>query len=145
MHDRQGVIAPWYGGLNGPCDWRVRIAAETLKRYPWTSRSNAIAAYPAYVFSGFWQIRSNGVITPRDPGDWGNGDLSQRATSVLHGLVDYYRYSGDAAAHPRRLVGGDRPAGVALPLPRTVFKLARNFGLPSRGHPAPPRRPRRQP
>ena len=98
VHDPQGVIAPWYRGLNGQCDFRVRIAAETLKRYPWTSRTNAIAEYPAYVFSGSWQIASNGVITPRDPGDWGNGDLSQRATSMLNGFVDYYRYTGDAAA-----------------------------------------------
>jgi len=98
VHDRDSVIAPWYGGLNGQCDFRVRIAAETLKRYPWTTRTNAIAEYPAYVFSGFWRISSNGVITPRDPGDWGNGDLSQRATSVLNGFVDYYRYTGDAAA-----------------------------------------------
>jgi hypothetical protein len=98
VHDERGVIAPWYRGLNGQCDLRVRIAAETLKRYPWTARTNAIAAYPAYVFSGFWQISSNGVITPRDPGDWGNGDLSQRATSLLNGFVDYYRYTGDAAA-----------------------------------------------
>lgn len=98
VQDPYGVIAPWFHGLNGQCDFRVRIAAETLKRYPWTTRANAITEYPAYVFSGFWQISSNGVITPRDPGDWGNGDLSQRATSVLNGLVDYYRYSGDAAA-----------------------------------------------
>jgi hypothetical protein len=33
--DRYGVIAPWYQALNGQCDLRVRIAAETLKRYPW--------------------------------------------------------------------------------------------------------------
>jgi len=98
VHDAQGVIAPWYRGLNGQCDFRVRIAAETLKRYPWTTPTNAIAEYPAYVFSGFWQISSNGVITPRDPGDWGNGDLGQRATSLLNGFVDYYRYTGDAAA-----------------------------------------------
>ncbi|HEY5914050.1 MAG TPA: malectin domain-containing carbohydrate-binding protein [Verrucomicrobiae bacterium] len=98
VHDQYGVVAPWYHGLNGQCDFRVRIAAETLKRYPWTTRTNAITEYPAYVFSGFWQISSNGVITPRDPGDWGNGDLSQRATSILNGFVDYYRYTGDAAA-----------------------------------------------
>lgn len=42
VHDRYGVIAPWYQGLNGQCDFRVRIAAETLKRYPWTARTNAI-------------------------------------------------------------------------------------------------------
>ncbi|MDW8310989.1 MAG: hypothetical protein RMK20_16575, partial [Verrucomicrobiales bacterium] len=98
VHDRHGVIAPWYRGLNGQCDFRVRIAAETLKRYPWSTRTNAIAEYPAYVFSGLWQISTNGVITPRVPEDWDNGDLSQRATSVLNGLVDYYRYTGDAAA-----------------------------------------------
>jgi len=97
-HDRHGVIAPWYRGLNGQVDFRIHVAAETLKRYPWTTPTNAIAEYPAYVFSGFWQISTNGIITPRDPGDWGNGDLSQRATSVLNGLVDYYRYTGDAAA-----------------------------------------------
>lgn len=97
-HDEHGVIAPWYRGLNGQVDFRIHVAAETLKRYPWTTRTNAIAEYPAYVFSGFWQISTNGVITPRDPGDWGKGDLSQRATSVLNGLVDYYRYTGDAAA-----------------------------------------------
>ena len=32
--DAHGVIVPWYKGLNGQCDLRVRIAAETLKRYP---------------------------------------------------------------------------------------------------------------
>lgn len=34
VEDSHGVIAPWYGGQNGPCDSRVRVAAETLKRYP---------------------------------------------------------------------------------------------------------------
>jgi hypothetical protein len=98
VHDRHGVIAPWYRGLNGQCDFRVRIAAETLKRYPWTTTSDAVAAYPHYVFSGAWQIASNGTITPKNPGDWMNGDLGQRATSVLNGFVDYYRYTGDPAA-----------------------------------------------
>jgi hypothetical protein len=96
--DSHGVIAPWYKGLNGQCDLRVRIAAETLKRYPWTTTNNAIAAYPDYVFSGHWQILTNGVIVPQVPKDWDNGDLGQRSTSVLMGLVDYYRYSGDPAA-----------------------------------------------
>jgi len=37
--DRHGVIAPWYRGQNGQCDFRVRIAAETLPpgiSYEWT-------------------------------------------------------------------------------------------------------------
>ena len=97
-HDQNGVLAPWYHGLNGQCDFRVRVAAETLKRYPWTTRSNAVAAYPHYVFSGAWQIASNGAITPKNPGDWMNGDLGQRATSLLNGFVDYYRYTSDPAA-----------------------------------------------
>lgn len=98
VHDPHGVIAPWYRGLNGQCDLRVRIAAETLKRYPWTTMTNAIAAYPHYVFTSTWQIDTNGVIRPSNPGDWMNGDLGQRATSVLNGFVDYYRYTGDPAA-----------------------------------------------
>jgi len=63
VHDGQGVIAPWYGGLNGQCDFRVRIAAETLKRYPWTTTNEAAAAYPHYVFSGVWQIASIGAVS----------------------------------------------------------------------------------
>src|ERR1022692_1416880 len=96
--DSRGVIAPWYKGLNGQCDYRIRIAAETLKRYPWTTTSNAVAAYPHYVFSGSWRIDNQGAITPVNPGNWANGDLGQRATSLLNGLVEYYSYTGDAAA-----------------------------------------------
>ena len=98
VHDAHGVIAPWYRGLNGQCDLRVRIAAETLKRYPWTTATNAIAVYPHYVFTGHWKIADDGVITPLSTGEWNNGDLGQRATSVLNGFVDYYRYTGDPAA-----------------------------------------------
>jgi hypothetical protein len=98
VEDAHGVIAPWYGGLNGQCDWRVRIAAETLKRYPWTSPSDAVAAYPHYVFNGAWKIDAEGVITPAALGDWEDGDIGQRATSVWNGFVDYYRYTGDPAA-----------------------------------------------
>jgi hypothetical protein len=105
--DSHGVIAPWYKGLNGQCDLRVRIAAETLKRYPWTTTNTAIAAYPDYVFSGHWQITTNGVIVPQTPSDWDNGDIGQRSTSVLIGLVDYYRYSGDPAAISHLTYMGD--------------------------------------
>ena len=46
--DQYGVIAPWYNGLNGQCDLRVRIAAETLKRYAWIDTDKAVvAALPA--------------------------------------------------------------------------------------------------
>lgn len=98
VHDKYRVIAPWYAGQNGQCDFRVRVAAETLKRYPWTGPPNAVAAAPHFVFSGRWQIAPDGRITPRPIDDWANGDLGQRAAYVLSGLVDYYRYTGDPAA-----------------------------------------------
>jgi len=112
--DKNGVIAPWYGQLNGQCDFRVRIAAETMKRYPWTTTNNAIAAYPDYLFTSEWNIASNGVITPQNPGDWMNGDLGQRSTSVLNGMVDYYRYSGDPAAIAQLTYMGDYLLDYAL-------------------------------
>ncbi|MES2392543.1 MAG: malectin domain-containing carbohydrate-binding protein [Acidobacteriota bacterium] len=96
--DKYGVIAPWYKQPNGQCDFRVRIAAETLKRYPWTTTDTAIAAYPDYLFTSKWHIDPDGKITPQDPGDWMNGDLGQRSVSVLKGMVQYYQYTGDAAA-----------------------------------------------
>jgi len=98
VHDAHGVIAPWYTAPNGQFDYRVRIAAETMKRYPWTDRTRAAAAAPEYVFSGSWNITAEGQITVPPIEDWANGDLVQRAAYVLAGLVDYYRYSGDAAA-----------------------------------------------
>ncbi len=98
VEDRHGVIAPWYKGQNGQCDFRVRIAAETLKRYPWADRKKAVAAVPEYVFNGHWRIATDGTITVPALKDWHNGDLGQRAAYVLSGLVDYYRYAGDPAA-----------------------------------------------
>ena len=98
VEDEYGVIAPWYQGLNGQCDLRVRIAAETLKRYPWTASDKAVAALPKYIFSGAWQIADDGTITIPPINDWANGDLGQRAAYILSGMVDYYRYSGDPAA-----------------------------------------------
>ncbi len=98
VHDQHGVIAPWYQGQNGVCDFRVRVAAETLKRYPWVAPPEAACAAPHYVFNGHWKIASDGTITPVPIQNWDNGDLGQRAAYVLSGLVDYYRYSGDPAA-----------------------------------------------
>jgi hypothetical protein len=98
VEDKHGVIAPWYKGQNGQLDFRVRIAAETLKRYPWADTRKAVAAAPEYVFNGAWKIAPDGKITIPEIRDWANGDLGQRAAYVLSGLVDYYRYSGDPAA-----------------------------------------------
>lgn len=98
VEDSHGVIAPWYTGLNGQCDWRVRIGAETLKRYPWTPAGKAPAQYPEFLWNGHWAISPAGDITTPTPKDWDNGDKVQRTAFVITSLVDYYRYSGDPAA-----------------------------------------------
>jgi hypothetical protein len=98
VEDRYGVIAPWYHGLNGQCDFRVRIAAETLKRYPWTREPKTGRPAPAYIYNGLWGIQADGTIQVKPLNDWHNGDLVQRNAYALLGLVDYYRYSGDPAA-----------------------------------------------
>jgi hypothetical protein len=98
VHDKHGVIAPWYKGRNGQLDFRVRIAAETMKRYPWTTADRSITPLPEYMYSSLWNISPDGAITVPPSSDWENGDLGQRASYVLSGLIDYYRYSGDQAA-----------------------------------------------
>jgi len=97
--DTFGVIVPWYKGQNGQFDFRVRIAAETLKRYPWVDASKAPSPAPHYVYNGEWKIDKQGTITiPGSQNPWNNGDLGQRANYVLGAFIDYYRYSGDPAA-----------------------------------------------
>src|SRR2546428_54093 len=98
VEDQYGVIAPWYRGQNGQFDFRVRIAAETLKRYPWVGKDQAVLPGPAYVYNGTWSIDSDGKITVVPEKDWANGDLGERAAFVLGSMIDYYRYSGDPVA-----------------------------------------------
>jgi hypothetical protein len=99
VEDRFGVIAPWYQGQNGQCDLRVRIAAETLKRYPWVGADKSVTPGPHFVFNGHWSIAADGTITvPTEVADWHDGDLGQRAAYVLASLIDYYRYAGDPEA-----------------------------------------------
>lgn len=105
--DQYGVISPWYKKPNGQCDLRIRISAETLKRYPWTSKEDAVEEYPHYIYSSKWHISSDGTITPKNPGDWMNGDTGQRLMCILNGMVDYYRYSGDPAAIAHMTYAGD--------------------------------------
>ena len=99
VEDRYGVIAPWYRGQNGQCDFRVRVAAETLKRYPWTEPGQAAVPAPHFVFNGTWSIQPDGTIHVNPAlSDWNNGDVGQRSASLLSGFTDYYRYTGDPAA-----------------------------------------------
>jgi hypothetical protein len=99
VEDRYGVIAPWYKGQNGQCDFRVRISEETLKRYPWTEPGKSAMQGPHYLFNGVWTIKPDGAISiDYDLKDWDNGDVGQRTFSLLLSQPDYYRYSGDPAA-----------------------------------------------
>ena len=88
--DQFGVIAPWYRGQNGQSDFRVRIAAETLKRYPWADKDVAVMPAPHFVFNGSWAIKTDGAISvnPKVP-DWDNGDVGQRSMSLLAGVRSF--------------------------------------------------------
>jgi len=99
VEDRYGVIAPWYRGQNGQCDFRVRISEETLKRYPWTEPGKSAMQGPHYIFNGVWNIKPDGAITVNyNLIDWDNGDVGQRTFGLLLSQIDYYRYTGDPAA-----------------------------------------------
>ncbi len=98
VEDQYGVIAPWYKGQNGQLDLRARIAAATMKRYPWVGRDRAVLPAPEYVYNGTWSIDAEGRITVPVEKDWANGDLGQRAAYILASMIDYYRYAGDPAA-----------------------------------------------
>lgn len=98
VEDQAGIIAPWYHGQNGQFDLRVRIAAETMKRYPWVGKERAVLPAPEYVYNGTWSIDPQGQIKVPEEKDWANGDVGQRAAYILASMIEYYRYSGDPAA-----------------------------------------------
>ncbi len=108
VEDKYGVIAPWYKGQNGQCDFRVRVSAEALKRFPWIDQNNAIVAAPYAVYTPNWGLDGNGQINiPSNPrmrnekwniDYWRNGDVGQRTMWLLRGMTNYYRYSGDPVA-----------------------------------------------
>ena len=99
VEDRDGVIAPWYRGQNGQCDFRARIAAETLKRYPWTDKNVAVMAAPYFVFTGSWGIKPDGTILV-SPQARRLDERRRRPAVGEHAVRDdrYYRYTGDPAA-----------------------------------------------
>ena len=97
IEDKYGVITPWYQGQNGQFDNRIRIAAETLKRYPWVTKERAIAVAPEFVFNLAWRISEDGTISIPHAGNWLNGSVPQSAARMMNAMVEYYQYSGDAA------------------------------------------------
>jgi hypothetical protein len=95
IEDQFGVIAPWYQELNGQFDLRVRISAETMKRFPWSGPWVG-PRLPNYLIGGNWKIADDGTISI--PATARDADYGYRIYYVLYGLVDYYRYTGDPAA-----------------------------------------------
>jgi hypothetical protein len=98
VHDAQGVIAPWYQGLNGQLDERVNIAVNVYKRYPWVDKPKAVMAAPDFIYNSHWSIKPDGTIVIPPTTDWMCGDLCARAWSIIKGLTAYYQYSGDPIA-----------------------------------------------
>lgn len=98
VEDQHGVIAPWYTGQNGQFDYRVRIASETLRRYPWVTKKKAVGIAPEYAFNNTWRITPEGTISVRDIDNWTNAGRGQGSARAMLAWVDYYRYSGDPAA-----------------------------------------------
>jgi len=109
--DKHGVIAPWYKGWNRQFDYRVRLAAETMKRYPWATPPKVIAPAPEYIYNGRWSIDDEGTIHTVPPPNQVNGDVGQRAAYVLAGLIDYDRYSGDGGVLPNLTAMADYVVG----------------------------------
>jgi hypothetical protein len=98
VEDRNGVIAPWHKGQNGQFDERIRIAVDVYKRYPWTKAGQAVMPAPHIVYNTHWKIADDGTISVPPTQPWMCGDLGQRAFSIIRGLTEYYRYSGDPIA-----------------------------------------------
>ncbi|SPE61387.1 exported hypothetical protein [Verrucomicrobia bacterium] len=96
--DSNGVIAPWYHGLNGQLDERLNIAVNVYKRYPWVDKPKAVMAAPDFIYNSHWSITPEGTITIPPTTDWMCGDLCQRTWSIVKGLTAYYQYSGDPVA-----------------------------------------------
>ncbi len=95
VEDSHGVIAPWYQGQNGQIDFRVRVAAEFLKRYPWVDTDTSVMAGPHYIFNARVDLAPDGTISVLPAANQMNGNLGQRFKYITESLPRYYRYSGD--------------------------------------------------
>jgi hypothetical protein len=98
VEDEHGVIAPWYRQQNGQLDYRIRIAAETFRRYEWVGPPKAAGIAPGYAFNNTWSISPEGKITLPDIGNWYNAGRGQGSARAILAWTEYYRYTGDPAA-----------------------------------------------
>jgi hypothetical protein len=98
-----GVIAPWYHGLNGQVDERLNIAVNVYKRYPWVDKPKAVMAAPDFIYNSHWSIKPDGTILIPPTTDWMCGDLAQRTWSTIkgtHGLLPIQRRSDRVRLYP---------------------------------------------
>ncbi len=107
VEDQYGVIAPWYSGQNGLVDYRVRVAAEFLKRYPWVAPPDSVMAGPHWVFNARVDLESSGTIHVLPATDQMNGNLGQRFKYITEALPRYYRYTGDPSLKGSMKIAAD--------------------------------------
>jgi hypothetical protein len=96
VQDSEGVIAPWYQGLNGQLDERVNIAVNVYKRYPWVDKPKAVMAAPDFIYNSHWSISPTAQSHPSDHRLM-CGDLPR--TWASSGLTAYYQYRGPDRLH----------------------------------------------
>jgi len=89
--DTNGVIAPWYQGLNGQLDERLNIAVNVYKRYPWVDKPKAVMAAPDFVYNSHWSIKPDGTILIPPSPDGMCGDLGAPPWAIIKGLTAYYQ------------------------------------------------------
>ena len=117
VEDHDGVIAPWYRGQNGQLDFRVRIAAETLKRYPWAEKPATVMAAPHFVFNSSWGIQPDGTIGINPHlDDWMNADSRPAVDQHPAGIYRVLSLHGRSGGHRRHHLDYRLPAGL-LPDP----------------------------
>lgn len=107
VEDQYGVIAPWYNGQNGLVDYRVRVAAEFLKRYPWVAPPDSVMAGPHWVFNARVDLEPGGTINVLPATDQMNGNLGQRFKYITEAIPRYYRYTGDPTLNGAMKIAAD--------------------------------------
>lgn len=107
VEDAHGVIAPWYRGQNGLVDYRVRVAAEFLKRYPWVGADRSVMAGPHWVFNARVNLDKAGNIRVLPATNNMNGNLGQRFKYITESLPRYYRYTGDPVVFGHLKIAAD--------------------------------------
>ena len=98
VHDRFGVIAPWYKARTGSATSASGSPPRRSNATRGPMRTRRLRPAPEYIYSGAWKIAPDGTIT--DPADQRLGQRRPRPAGGVRArqLIDYYRYTGDAAA-----------------------------------------------